>query len=82
MIKYTDYPDRKTWLENRYKSLGASEIAIACEMSRFKSRSDLWERKNRQAASRRYYRKRKSSLRNGSGAVFESVVCLKARERV
>lgn len=45
MIKYTDYPDRKTWLENRYKTLGASEIAIACEMSRFKSRSDLWEEK-------------------------------------
>lgn len=45
MIRYTDYPDRKTWLANRYKSLGASEIGIACGISRFKSISDLWEEK-------------------------------------
>lgn len=45
MIRYTDYPDRKTWLENRHKTLGASEIGIACGISRFKSISDLWEEK-------------------------------------
>lgn len=45
MIKFIDYPDRKTWLENRYKTLGASEIGIACGISRFKSISDLWEEK-------------------------------------
>lgn len=45
MIKYNDYPDRKTWLTARQKTLGASEIAIACGISRFKSISDLWEEK-------------------------------------
>lgn len=45
MIKYTDYPDRKTWLKNRYKTLGASEIGVACGISHFKSASDLWEEK-------------------------------------
>lgn len=45
MIRYTDYPDRKTWLKNRYKTLGASEIGIACGISSFKSASDLWEEK-------------------------------------
>lgn len=45
MIKYTDYPDRQTWLKARQKTLGASETAIACGISRFKSISDLWEEK-------------------------------------
>ena len=45
MIKYTDYLNKKTWLMARQKTLGASEIGIACGISRFKSISDLWEEK-------------------------------------
>lgn len=45
MIKYKDYPDRKTWLMARQKTLGASEIGIACGKSSFKTVSDLWEEK-------------------------------------
>lgn len=45
MIKYTDYPDRKTWLNARKKTLGASEIGIVCGMSSLKSISELWEEK-------------------------------------
>lgn len=43
MIKYYEYPDRETWLANRNKSIGASEIAVACNISHFISQSDLWE---------------------------------------
>lgn len=47
MIRYTDYPDRKTWLENRYKSLGASEIGVVMGYSNFMSPNQLWEEKTR-----------------------------------
>ena len=43
MIRYTDYPDRKTWLENRFKTLGASEIGVVMGYSNFMSPNQLWE---------------------------------------
>ena len=44
-IKFIDYSDRKTWLANRYKSLGASEIAVICGFSNFMSEDELWKEK-------------------------------------
>lgn len=45
MIKFIDYPDRESWLSNRNKSIGASEIAFACGISNFKTVVELWEEK-------------------------------------
>lgn len=45
MIKSIDYRNREEWLKNRTLSLGASEIAVACGMSNFKTVQELWEEK-------------------------------------
>ena len=47
MIKFIDYLDKQTWLANRYKSIGASEIAIICGYSNFISETELWQEKTR-----------------------------------
>lgn len=53
-IKFIDYPDRKTWLANRYKSLGASEIAIVCGYSNFMSEEQLWKEKTLRSQHKEY----------------------------
>lgn len=45
MIDVLDYNDRETWLANRWKSLGASEISIVCGFSNFMTEQELWEEK-------------------------------------
>lgn len=45
----TDYTDEAAWLAGRKKSLGASEIAIVCGYSTFKSPADLWREKTGKA---------------------------------
>ena len=54
MVKYIDYPDRKTWLANRYKSLGASEIAIVCGHSNFMTEEQLWKEKTLRTQHKEY----------------------------
>ena len=53
-IKFIDYPDRKTWLANRYKSLGASEIAVVCGHSNFMTEEQLWKEKTLRSQHKEY----------------------------
>lgn len=45
MIEFTDYSNRAEWLKGRKKSIGASEIAIACGESA-RTPNELWQEKH------------------------------------
>lgn len=45
MAKYYDYHTRQSWEESFGNRIGASEIAIICGFSHFKSKTELWKEK-------------------------------------
>lgn len=49
MILYKNYISREAWLKARKNSIGASEAAIACGISKFKTQSQLWREKTGRA---------------------------------
>jgi len=43
MTKYIEYDNREDWLANRFKSIGASEVASAIGLSPWMTQAELWE---------------------------------------
>lgn len=49
MILFKNYKTREAWLNGRKNSIGASEAAVACGISKFKTQSQLWREKTGRA---------------------------------
>lgn len=44
---YTDYKNRAAWLADRWRSIGASEIAVICGASNMSTPQELWAQKTK-----------------------------------